>query len=250
MKASESVFKNFNEILATLSQVHARSELNFIGEDIALAAGLLATMKKLQFVFMLNCMRDLLAAIEPANQILQKQDVGYRIAMPVITATVERLEEFRTEEKFQEYYSAAVAMLEPNRQAGNMGQATPRRARRRSTLLGDYVVEETLGERNEEKIEIKSAFFAIIDNMLSEIKTRFVENNSILLALSSTNEMKLDSLKELVQLGVEMPSDAEFSVAKKYLDSRKEALNTENFNFAQLKHWEAVQLCAKCRSRA
>lgn len=92
-------------------------------------------------------------------------------------------------------------------------------------------MEETLGERSDDLIEIKSAFFAIIDNILSEIKTRFTENDRILLALSSAHEMEIENLKDFSSLGLEIPSAAEVSVTKQYISKQKEKQNSpEHFN--------------------
>lgn len=220
LKATQSVFENYDEIVATLLRVRTRTKYNFDSEDIALATGILAAIKKTEFVFMLHCMKDLLETLEPANRALQKREIGYRQSIPIISATIEKLEEYRTEEKFQQCYSAAIKMT--GQENNQTEQNASKRVRRRSTKLKDSVVEETLGERGENEVEIKSAFFNIIDNILSEIKTRFTENDQILLALSSAYEMNPDDLQQLSTFGLEIPPTAELAVAKQYISNQKE----------------------------
>lgn len=237
LKATQSVLGNYNEIVTTLPQINRNSKYKFDSEDIALATGILAAIKKLKFVFMLHCMKDLLETIEPANRALQAREIGYRQSIPIISETVTQLEEYRTQEKFQQYYSAAATLTG---QESNPHVEKSRRVRRRSTLLGDSVVEETLGERSDDMTEIKSAYFDIIDNILSEIKTRFTENDRILLALSSAHEIEPESLKELSSLGLKIPSDAELSIAKKYLSKKKEEKKTPE-HFDTLKELYSMQ---------
>lgn len=214
LKATQSVLKNYNEIVATLQQVGANSVYNFDSEDIALATGILTAIRKMKFVFMLHCMKDLLEVIDPANIALQKREIGYRQSIPIISATITQLEEFRTEENFQKYHAAATLLTGQ--------QISSRRVRPRSTKLSDSVVLETLGERNDDMVEIKSAFFDIIDNILLEMKKRFTENDQILLALSTAYQMEGDNLEELSSLGFELPSAGELSVAKRYISTQKE----------------------------
>lgn len=41
---------------------------------------------------MLHFLNDLLSTIEPANQILQKRDIGFRNAIPIIEAVIKSVE--------------------------------------------------------------------------------------------------------------------------------------------------------------
>lgn len=57
---------------------------NLKAEDVALAVGLLTTTVKLKFIFLMELLSKLFAILEPANEILQRRDIGYRQAAPVI----------------------------------------------------------------------------------------------------------------------------------------------------------------------
>lgn len=199
--------------------MNSNSRPKFDSEDMALATSILAAIKKIKFAFMLHCMKDLLQTIEPANNALQSREIGYRQAIPIISETITQLQKYRTEEKFQLYYSAA-ALLTGTEENPHVEES--RRVRQRSTLLADSVIGETLGEWGDNLTEIKSAYFDIIDNISVEIKDRFTENDRILSALSSAHEMEPESLKILTSLGLAMPSDAELCIAKKYLSKKKE----------------------------
>lgn len=72
-----------------------------------------------------------------------------------------------------------------------------RQNRARSTRLKDFVILETIGERSEEPVELKSIYFQIIDVTVTELNARLSENNEILLALYEADIMDIDDLKPL-----------------------------------------------------
>lgn len=81
LNAINSIRKNYDELLETLTKIKEGYSRKFDGDDMA--------MMQKNFIFMLDVLHELLNAIEPANQILQKRDVGFRLAMPVIEAALE-----------------------------------------------------------------------------------------------------------------------------------------------------------------
>lgn len=62
------------------------------------------------------------------------------------------------------------------------------------------------------------------------MNARFSENNKVLLALSSVDEMDLNELRPLEDLGITLPSQCELNVAKKYVAAKQidhEKMNAE-----------------------
>lgn len=67
----------------------------------------------------------------------------------------------------------------------------PAQIRKKSTLLTDFVVDETIGQRIDENDDIKNIFQQIIEIVLAEFEKRLTENNEILLAFElSTNAVE------------------------------------------------------------
>lgn len=62
---------------------------------------------KEKFIFPLGFLCKLLGVIEPANQILQKRDVGYRQAMPVIQAMKDKINAMRNDASFTQFLNEA-----------------------------------------------------------------------------------------------------------------------------------------------
>lgn len=70
-----------------LEEIKERKCGYFEPKDVALAAGILNSVSKSSFIFMLHFMNGIFNTLEAANQILQKRDGGQ--PMPVIEAVFE-----------------------------------------------------------------------------------------------------------------------------------------------------------------
>lgn len=96
-----------------------------------------------------------LSTLKPADTMLQKREIGYRRAMPVLDAVKSTITEYRSDEKFEKFVEKAQKLLRKE-QSGEeqpeeeQPQEIPQaalRTRRRPTHLEDFVIEETIGER-------------------------------------------------------------------------------------------------------
>lgn len=226
LRASKSIFENYEHIIKTLPQITRLA--GFDGDDVSIAIGIREVMGSHEFLFTLIYMKDLLQLIEPVTKSLQSRKIGYKDAMPLIRAVYTKIEKMRTQENFDRYYSQMTDLLKKvASDAGELAQgrerSRPVRERRRSTMLQQYAVEETLGERSEDSVILKSAFFETIDIVLNEMQYRFIKENAILTAIDSAEEMDLEKLRPLEELGIQLPTEIELQIAKEYLNEiRKE----------------------------
>lgn len=223
LQAVKAVYESYPEIVFTLD-IAKDVNSNLDGEDIAIAIGISNVIKQKQFVFLLAFMNDFLASFGPVDRFLQSRDISYNRAMPLIEILQSNISDFRTEEKFSEFMEISDKLLS-NALSNTPEIPRARRNRRRSTLLGDFVVEDTIGERANEYDDIKSTYYGIIDVADNEMKRRFSENNNILLALSNSSNMDLNELKPLEELGIVLPSDYELKTAKQYIEKEMAAFS-------------------------
>lgn len=166
-------------------------------------------------------MKRFLNLIAPADKILQSRDVGFREALPVIKCTFDKVIELRTSLTFDSLWNQCVEML-PNFDA-NSSVARPSRNRRRSVKVNDFIVTETIGERSKDmKIEIQSAFYEVLDIFSTEMKSRFFDNSDVLMAVSEASKFDHEKLKPLKKVGLTLPSIEELSVAKTYINRKKQ----------------------------
>lgn len=219
LKASKAILGSYNSIVATIKRAIDDKKLKIESEDVATCIGLLKIITKEEFVLILLFMTELLSAIGPADIALQKRELSYRRAIPVIDAVKTTIEGYRNGEEFDMYWEKAEGLIADN--ATPSATIRPTRMRSRSSRLSGFTVEETIGERSEDKNEIKSIYFQIIDVALSELEKRFSENNQILLALSSSHEMDLAQLAPLEKLGIKLPPEHEMKTCKTFIAAKK-----------------------------
>lgn len=217
LRATKSICENYEHVMRTLPQITGAA--GFDGDDAALAAGISRVMGSLDFVFTLLFMKDLLQTIEPVTKALQSREIGYKDSMPLIRAVYTTIEKMRVQECFGKYHSQATNLLETSQYAEQIhASRSSTRSRRQSTMLMDSVVEETLGERSESTLVLESAFFETIDVILIEMTNRFVKDDAILLSIDTADEMNLEKLRPLEELGIQLPSEIELTIAKEYID--------------------------------
>lgn len=231
LNAINSIRKNYDELLETLTKIKEGYSRKFDGDDMASASGLASSMMQKNFIFMLHVLHELLNAIGPANQILQKRDVGFRLAMPVIEAALESVQRFRTDDAFDSFLQSTEDKMYPDEDVPR-----PRRIRRRSSRLNESIVMETLGDDSRD--DLKPVYFEIIDNITNEFEKRFHNNSAILTALSDLNtitDSNFDrkTLEPLERIGLILPFEAELDVVSRYLIKEKD--KPENAESSNLK---------------
>lgn len=218
-KSAKSTLKNYKAVVETLGQVE--NSLNEIdGDDRAICIGIKSVITKKDFVFTLIFINEILSVIAPADTIFQKQEIGYKRALPVVDAVQASIREYRNDKKFEEFVKKTEDFMTDN--ISFISYSRPvRQNRQRSKLLQSFIVEETLGERSAEEDNMKSIYYRIIDVTLSEFKERFSENNRILLALSNSENFELSEIKDLENVGIQLPSQCELHTAKKYVATKR-----------------------------
>lgn len=215
LRATKSILDNYHHIMNTLPKITGAAK--FDGDDVALAAGLYHVMSSLEFVFVMLFMKDLLETIEPVTKALQSRTIGYKDSMPLIKAVHSTINKMRSEECFKKYFTQATNMLEKDTESAQ-ASTRPVRNRRQSIKLQDFVIEGTTGERSEPVINLKSAFFDTIDVVLIEMENRFIKDDAILTAIDTAEEMDLEKLRPLTELGIELPTEIELKIAKEYIN--------------------------------
>lgn len=239
--AVRSISKNYGELLSTLETIKEGNGNNFEPVDMALAAGLFNSVKRRNFIFMLHFFNGLLSTLDPANQILQKRDIGFSQAMPVIEAVFNSVEPFRSDEAFDRFVESTEETLST---IDSEDVSRPPRIHQRSTRLTDSVVMETLGENQNKNETLKSVYFEVIDYVLSEMRKRFHNNSDILMAISElnkiiSNDFDRNALRPLTKIGLVLPSETELDIVKTFL--AKETKKIENKNKSILKILLPVQ---------
>lgn len=237
--AVKAIRKNYFEIVGTLEKIKSKNYGNFDPVDIALGNGILKSIKKPKFIFMLHFYNGLFGALEPVNKILQMRHIGFRTAMPVIEAVCETIQHFRSDESFDSFLKEAKETFQT--QVENQNPPNSSRIRRLSTRLSDSIVTETLGQNQSEndKSALKAEYLEVIDYVLSELERRFHNNSNILTAISDLNNISADDfdktmLAPLMDIGLTLPSDSELNVVRKFIDNETKKAQNQKVGILKL----------------
>lgn len=189
----------------------------FDADDIAVATGIKQALLKEEFLFMVTFMKEFLNFIAPADKILQSRDVGFREALPIIDDVIKKILGMRSISEFERIAKCSKELLNEA-----PAETRPLRKKSRPSLLAEFIVSGTFGQRNDDvNSELKSAFNAIIDIFESEMKRRFADNSEILIAISDAEELCYEKLAPLKQLRIKLPSKQEVIMAKAYIERQK-----------------------------
>ena len=109
---------------------------------------------------------------DPANNILQAENTDFSPGMTLVAVCVENVRNLRTEEKFCDIWNEVVTQID----------AHSRRTRRDNALLQDYVVEETTGNNEMNKDDMRRIFYSTLNQVNNDIDVRFSNQNTKLYA--------------------------------------------------------------------
>lgn len=177
------------------------------------------TMRPLKL--MMIFMKEFLNTTAPADKILQSRDVGFREAEPIIQDVVNKIVKLREEKSFDRILELAKNLI-PEDDSTKVIETRLKRNVRRPDKFENFILTDLIGERSDTLVNIKSAYFGVIDLFQSEMAQRFDNKNQILLAISEAGEFSIEKLKPLEQLGLELPSTEELAVAKSFIDRKKD----------------------------
>ncbi|KAL2089232.1 hypothetical protein ACEWY4_016131 [Coilia grayii] len=215
---------SFDDILSLLTEVESRSGLR--GTDVRVeATGLLRAIKQRSFLFIAHLVMKLLLLFEPPNRLLQAEDTDLFTAVTLVNSASDCVKTLRNENEF----SALWILCCPSATATDADPTTCPSKRKRTVnkSLGDFAVEETVGQPQrdiDEKTEFKRLFYSVIDAVQGEMNARFGERSSELIgALTSLNPEAeatfLDPLKVtplLALAGIDVV-ESEYTVAREFL---------------------------------
>ena len=233
---------NNHEQIVELLRHCASSEQD--AEISLLAAGLLAKVNTMQFVFICKFVHGLLHALEPANNSLQSKSMDLLTASDVINTVLQMVKDMRDEHKFEQLFTSVFGN---ERDETDSAQKPLRVTGKRKVIcpawLDDFVIVEHVETRSDlsPRLEMIGLYNSIIDRCVTEIETRFSASNVALLkslrALTCLNSeqfmnpLELESLANLCDVDLKK-SAAELEAAKLFF-LRK---NNENTGCLQSLH--------------
>ena len=223
--AVEAVCTTFDAILATLQcLVEGDDKLKAVE-----AKGILLQIKCFKFLITLIMFWRVLFLTKQLSDQLQSPHTDMAKAADLVTATMETLQQFRSDEEWIKLYKYVMDVASLH----NI-EVAPQRSQRQRTMpkrFEDVIVLESTGSREtattNDNYKI-SLYFPVLDAMISELRSRFEDKNvQIMRAIqccnpNSTHFLDVDSLAPLIE-SYNLSKDslsAECLIAKRTLNGK------------------------------
>ncbi|RXN28005.1 zinc finger MYM-type 1-like protein [Labeo rohita] len=164
------VLKSHNTLVEFLNEIATTRK----GADIKLeAVGLHKAITEPAFKFLSCVMYKVLGLMDPPNRMLQAEQTDLMTAVQLIRSASSCIESLRSDAEFAKLWAESI------KSSDDAVPTAPKRQRQASKSLQDYIVNESVGQRESNiEQECKRLFFNIIDSILGEMSVRFSERNS------------------------------------------------------------------------
>lgn len=164
-----TVCHTYDAILATLSEI---ADVDDAAKAVS-AKGLLSQVKSLSFILTLVTFDRILSCTKQLSDILQSQQCDLARAVDLVSATIDTLEEFRSDSSWSHLFSYVQQVAELNEIA--VTEYQQKRQRRLPSWFEDSLVQESVGSR--ESVSTSDGYkvnlyFPIVDSFLVELKRR------------------------------------------------------------------------------
>ena len=174
----------YDAVLATLSVIANGND----GVKAAEARGHLLQVQSFRFILCLVIFDRVLSCTKGLSDALQSTQLDLAKAADLVSATIEIVEEFRTDSEWEKVYSYSESVAKLRHITPEAATARPRRPPRR---FDEGILYETTGAREEEQtseLYKVNLYYPVLDALLFELKRRFTnKNKDIMRALQACN---------------------------------------------------------------
>ena len=180
--AINAVCCTFDAVVSTLSAIVNGNN----GVKSAEARGLLLQVSSFRFVLCLVVFDKILSCTKSLSDTLQSTQLDLARAADLVSATIDTLEEFRSDQEWQKVfeYCDSVSNTVTVCKAHSIAPDTNSRSRRVPKRLEDGILLEGVGVRDASSDHKISLFYPILDAFLSELRRFTSKNVSIMKALN------------------------------------------------------------------
>jgi len=255
LESANIVLLNRNSIIEALTLITESPKAS--AEMSVEAAGLKAKVSQPHFAAVGEIAVQILSILKPANIMLQGKSCTMTDAMTVINAAIESMQELRCDYAFEQIMIKSEMSVSELGNSSSVSSASdtatiaadgntnsfygdagtrPKRIKTQNTMLQSFVVLSTLGQdssavsrvRPSTQVGLKQLMFALLDDVIGEMKARFNEQNVSLvnavaaLVPKSSSFLHLTALHPLVEL-LELDSsqlEGELTVLKRVITNK------------------------------
>lgn len=201
LAVTKVVSDNYLSILNTLDAI---KNDRFNGNDVAKSVGIKKVMLNLEFRMAMVVAKKILLMFQPADAALQARSAGLKDAITIIKCVENEIMKLRSDETYHQILEEAKSMISSDFENMTHTQNQKRQVKK-SNRMDDYLVYGPSSSRqNMEDQDVqpfKAEYFETLDLLIAELKRRFSDNDDLLNSLASLEELDVDKMAPLKELG-------------------------------------------------
>ena len=168
----KSLLVLFEVVIRTLNKISEEDAATNVG---AQAASVLNAIANFEFILFLHILEQVFSTLQSLSEVLQSSSVSLQQARLLANATIEALQDLRTQEQFNSFWVATQKM------ADNYNISPPEIPRRIQIPSKYNDSEEPEHHFSSIQYHYRKSYYEVIDTILSELKNRFNENDYTIL---------------------------------------------------------------------
>jgi|GEM_PF-6140542 len=203
LAVTKVVNDNYSLILKTLDEI---KNDRFNGDDVAKSIGIKKVMLSLEFRMAMVVAKKILSMLQSADAALQARSAGLKDAITIIKCVQNEVTKLRSDEIYNQILKEVKFMTDGDSENRTQAQKRKRQAKK-SNRMDDYLMYGPSCSSARQNIEdqdaqpFKSEYFETLDILIAELQRRFSDNDDLLNSLASLDELDVDKMIPLKNLG-------------------------------------------------
>ncbi|XP_047027517.1 zinc finger MYM-type protein 1-like [Helicoverpa zea] len=225
LAVTKVVYDNYSSILQTLKEI---KNGRFNGDDVAKSIGIKKVMLDLEFRIAMVVAKKILSTLQPADKALQARSAGLKDAITIIKCVKDEIIKLRSNQMYNQILEEAKSLTSNDCGESENRTQTSKRQVKKPNRMDDYLTytpcssaRQNIDENDE---PFKSEYFETLDILIAELQRRFSDNDDLINSIASLDELDVDKMVPLKNLGLKIPSREEASVVKAYLSRNEDIM--------------------------
>ncbi|KAJ8710650.1 hypothetical protein PYW08_009165 [Mythimna loreyi] len=200
----------------------------FNGDDVAKSIGIKKVMLDLEFRIAMVVAKKILSTLQPADAALQARSAGLKDAITIIKCVKDEIIKLRSNQMYNQILEEAKSLTSNDCGESENRTQTSKRQVKKPNRMDDYLTytpcssaRQNIDENDE---PFKSEYFETLDILIAELQRRFSDNDDLINSIASLDELDVDKMVPLKNLGLKIPSREEASVVKAYLSRNEDIM--------------------------
>ncbi|GBP08435.1 hypothetical protein EVAR_77136_1 [Eumeta japonica] len=174
-----------------------------------------------------GCGQKILSTLQPADAALRPKR-RIKDAITIIKCVKDEIIKLRSNQMYNQILEEAKSLTSNDCGESENRTQTSKRQVKKPNRMDDYLTytpcssaRQNIDENDE---PFKSEYFETLDILIAELQRRFSDNDDLINSIASLDELDVDKMVPLKNLGLKIPSREEASVVKAYLSRNEDIM--------------------------